>query len=41
MRLIAFEPGSINSAFEIRGALERGEFVGVMGYRIWEAERER
>lgn len=41
MRLISFEPGSIKTAFEIRAAIERGEFVGVMGDRIWEAERER
>jgi predicted LPLAT superfamily acyltransferase len=41
MRLISFEPGSINAIFEIRAAIGRGEFVGVMGDRVWEAERER
>lgn len=39
MRLIHFQPGSISVALEIRAAIERGEFVGILGDRIWESER--
>jgi predicted LPLAT superfamily acyltransferase len=41
MRLIHFEPGSISAVLEIRAAIERGEFVGILGDRIWESERGR
>ncbi len=41
MRLIHFEPGSVSAAFEIKAAIERGEFVGILGDRVWEAERDR
>ena len=41
MRLIRSEPGSIGAAFEMKAAIERGEFVGVMGDRLWESERDR
>jgi len=41
MRLISFEPGSIRAVFELKAAIDRGEFVGVMGDRVWESERER
>ena len=41
MRLIHFEPGSISAAFEIKAAIERGEFVGMLGDRVWESERDR
>jgi predicted LPLAT superfamily acyltransferase len=41
MRLIPFEPGSIRAVFEMKAAIDRGEFVGVMGDRIWESERQR
>jgi predicted LPLAT superfamily acyltransferase len=41
MRLIHFEPGSINVALEIKAAIERGEFVGILGDRVWESERGR
>ena len=41
MRLISFEPGSIRAVFEMKAAIDRGEFVGVMGDRVWESERER
>ncbi len=41
MRLIHFEPGSMNAVFEMKAAIERGEFVGMMGDRVWESERER
>jgi len=41
MRLIHFEPGSISVALEIKAAIARGEFVGILGDRIWESERGR
>jgi predicted LPLAT superfamily acyltransferase len=41
MRLIHFEPGSIRAVFEIKAAIERGEFVGMMGDRLWESEADR
>jgi predicted LPLAT superfamily acyltransferase len=41
MRLIHFEPGSINVALEIKAAIARGEFVGILGDRVWESERGR
>jgi predicted LPLAT superfamily acyltransferase len=41
MRLIHFEPGSVDAAFEIKAAIDRGEFVGILGDRVWESERDR
>jgi len=41
MRLIHFEPGSINAAFEMKAAIDRGEFVGILGDRVWESEHDR
>ena len=41
LRLIRFEPGSLDAAFEMRAAIERGEFVGILGDRIWESEQDR
>ena len=41
MRLIHFEPGSISVALEIKAAIDRGEFVGILGDRVWESERGR
>jgi predicted LPLAT superfamily acyltransferase len=41
MRLISFEPGSIRAVFEMKAAIDRGEFLGVMGDRVWESERDR
>ena len=41
MRLIHFEPGSISVALEIKAAIARGEFVGILGDRVWESERGR
>jgi predicted LPLAT superfamily acyltransferase len=41
MRLIQFDPGSISAAFEIKAAIDRGEFVGILGDRVWESERNR
>jgi len=41
LRLIRFEPGTLDAAFEMRAAIERGEFIGILGDRIWPSERER
>jgi len=41
LRMISFELGSIRWVFELKAAIERGEFVGVLGDRIWESDRER
>ncbi len=41
VRLIHFEPGSINVALEIKAAIDRGEFVGILGDRTWKSERGR
>jgi predicted LPLAT superfamily acyltransferase len=41
MRMIHYEPGSIRAAFELKAAIDRGEFVGLLGDRVWESERER
>jgi predicted LPLAT superfamily acyltransferase len=41
LRLISFQPGSLSAAFEMKAAIGRGEFVGVMGDRVWESESDR
>jgi predicted LPLAT superfamily acyltransferase len=41
LHLISFEPGTLRAVFEMKAAIDRGEFVGVMGDRLWESERER
>jgi predicted LPLAT superfamily acyltransferase len=41
MRLIQYEPGSMTAALEIKAAIERGEFVGILGDRTWPSERNR
>jgi predicted LPLAT superfamily acyltransferase len=41
MRMIQYVPGSASAAFEIKAAIDRGEFVGMMGDRLWASERER
>jgi predicted LPLAT superfamily acyltransferase len=41
LRMIPFQLGSIRWVFDVRAAIERGEFVGVLGDRVWESERER
>jgi len=41
LRMIPFELGSIRWVFDLKAAIERGEFVGVLGDRVWESERER
>ena len=41
VRLIHFEPGSLRAAFEMKAAIDRGEFVGMMGDRVWDSERAR
>ncbi len=41
LRLIRVEPGSLTAAFDMRAALARGEFVGILGDRIWPSEQHR
>jgi len=41
LRLINVEPGSLDAAFEMRAAIARGEFVGILGDRIWPSEQHR
>jgi predicted LPLAT superfamily acyltransferase len=41
LRMIPIELGSIRWVFDVKAAIERGEFVGVLGDRVWESERER
>jgi len=41
LRLIRFEPGTLDAAFEMRAAIARGEFVGILGDRVWPSEHDR
>lgn len=41
LRLIRFEPGTLDAAFEMRAAIARGEFVGILGDRVWPSEQDR
>jgi predicted LPLAT superfamily acyltransferase len=41
LRLIRVEPGSLSAAFDMRQAIARGEFVGILGDRIWPSEQHR
>ena len=41
VRVIHIDPGSIQSAFEIKACLERGEFVGILADRVHPGGRER
>ena len=41
VRLIRFEPGTLDAAFEMRAAIARGEFVGILGDRVWPSEHDR
>lgn len=40
VRVIALDPSSTRTAFEIRECLARGEFVGILGDRVWPGDRE-
>lgn len=40
-RVIAVEPGSVHSVFEIRACLERGEVVAILGDRVEPGDRGR
>jgi predicted LPLAT superfamily acyltransferase len=40
-RLIHFDPSSIKATFQIKAAVERGEFVGILGDRVWQSPRNR
>jgi predicted LPLAT superfamily acyltransferase len=41
LRVISVDPGSVQSAFEIKACLERGEFVGILADRVHPGGRER
>ncbi len=41
VRVISLDPSSTRTAFEIRQCLERGEFVGILGDRLWPADAGR
>jgi predicted LPLAT superfamily acyltransferase len=41
LRMIPFQPGSIQWVFDLKAVIERGEFAGVLGDRVFESERER
>ena len=41
VRVIPIEPGSIQSAFEVKACLARGEFVGILADRVHPGGRER
>ena len=41
VRVIAVDPGSVQSAFEIKACLARGEFVGILADRVHPGGRER
>jgi len=41
VRVIPFDPRSISSIFEIKACIDRGEFVGILGDRLWQREKER
>lgn len=41
LRLIECIPGSVDAIFEIKAAIDRGEFVGVLGDRVLESEHDR
>jgi predicted LPLAT superfamily acyltransferase len=40
-RLIHFDPRSVKATFEIKAAIARGEFVGILGDRVWQSARDR
>jgi predicted LPLAT superfamily acyltransferase len=39
VRVIQLDPGSVRTIFEIKACIERGEFVGILGDRVWQGER--
>ncbi|MCP3984575.1 MAG: hypothetical protein GY723_09295 [bacterium] len=41
VRVISLDPSSTRTAFEIRQCLGRGEFVGILGDRIWPGDTGR
>ncbi|HVP31502.1 MAG TPA: hypothetical protein VMW35_20330 [Myxococcota bacterium] len=41
LRVIEFDPGSVRAAFEIKQCVDRTEFVGISGDRLWRSARER
>ena len=41
VHVIAFDPNSVASIFEIKGCLDRGELVGILGDRLWQRQKGR
>lgn len=41
VRVISLDPSSTRTVFEIRRCLDRGEFVGILGDRIWPGDTGR
>jgi predicted LPLAT superfamily acyltransferase len=41
LHLIDFQPDSISAVLQMKAAIDRGEFLGLMGDRVWVTERER
>lgn len=39
VRVIQLDPGSVRTVFEIKACIDRGEFVGILGDRVWQGER--
>jgi len=39
VRVIQLDPGSVRTVFEIKACVDRGEFVGILGDRVWQGER--
>ncbi|HYB12861.1 MAG TPA: lipid A biosynthesis acyltransferase [Myxococcota bacterium] len=41
VHVIPFDPNSVGSIFEIKGCLDRGELVGILGDRLWQRQKGR
>ncbi len=39
VRVIQLDPASVRTVFEIKACIDRGEFVGILGDRVWQGER--
>ena len=39
VRVIQLDPSSVRTVFEIKACIDRGEFVGILGDRVWQGER--
>jgi len=41
VHVIAFDPNSVASIFELKGCIDRGELVGILGDRLWQRQKGR